>query len=85
MRSGRQHGDDDVTGSGGLGGAGGPLAATGDKVLDCLGVEIETRYIMTGFQQIGGHWAPHVAEADEADCAHGILPLVNCSSRSPMG
>jgi hypothetical protein len=40
---------------------------------------------MAGLEQIGGHRPAHVAETDEADRRHVILPYVNCSSRSPMG
>ena len=69
----RQHGDRDVGPCRRLRGAGGDLHAAFRRGVARSGDEIEADDAVARLDQIGGHRAAHVAEADEGDFAHAAL------------
>ncbi|AIJ55142.1 hypothetical protein C086_01240 [Brucella abortus F6/05-3] len=55
--------------------------AVGLCLFQMLRQKIEAAHRMTCLDQIGGHWASHIAEADKCDCGHDKTSLA-FSSRS---
>ncbi|MCY1464630.1 hypothetical protein D9M71_826770 [compost metagenome] len=81
MLRGRQHGEDDFhVGPCQFGGRGGAAGALIDQGLHGAGGKIEDGEVEASLEQVGGHWAAHVAETDEAD-AHGDVLLVRLRTK----
>ena len=72
--AGGQHGDDGVGPGRRFDRAGGARAAMAFGAGEGVGAEIEGAHGVSGFGQIGGHAAAHVADPDKGDCGHvGVL------------
>ncbi len=74
MAPGRQHCDHGLGFAHGLGDTGGRAASSLDRVRQSRRAEVKGPDVVTGFHLVGGHAAPHVADADEGDPRHvGLL------------
>ena len=72
--AGGQHADDDFCALHRVLGADGRLAACRNHAGDGGGAEVKHFDVVAGFDQVDGHGAAHVAQADKSDL-HGVSPV----------
>ena len=74
MAARRQHGDDDISASGGIGRTGGRRCTARHDPRQRIGRQVERPHFVAGLDQVEGHTAPHVADPDEGDDGHVTAP-----------